>query len=79
MQFHNWPSDQPQIIPAGSSIFTDGSGFDTAFSNILVAAWAVVVADENGECISSISGVVPLAEAPEQIARDGEDDAVDVE
>ena len=76
IQFHNWPQDRPLVIPSGSVLFSDGAGFEGTYSSLRVASWSVHLGDVNGERISSISGVVPLSEAPDQIARDGSDYAI---
>ena len=36
----------------------------------------MVVLDRDGRTLAALFGVVPLAEAPEQVARDGEDFAI---
>eukprot|EP00959_Pyramimonas_sp_CCMP1952_P052886 1106119-Pyramimonas_sp.AAC.1 len=64
------------MLGTGMHVHTDGSAFEGRFRSLGVAGWAVVVTDGEGVVLSCIWGVVPLAEAPFQAARDGEDYAV---
>ena len=58
------------------TLFTDGSGLHPRWPQLRRAGWAVVQVDASGQLVAAAYGPVPHDEAPEQIARDGEDYAV---
>eukprot|EP00959_Pyramimonas_sp_CCMP1952_P349295 7318599-Pyramimonas_sp.AAC.1 len=62
----------------GHHVFVDGSGLDQAYPRLRTAGWSVVIYDETYKLVAEAWGAVPIAVAPEQLARDGEDYAVKV-
>jgi hypothetical protein len=58
------------------TLYTDGSGLHPRWPQLRRAGWAVVQVDSSGQLVSAAYGPVPSDEAPEQVARDGEDYAV---
>ena len=55
------------------TIFTDGSAVLTSYPDVQRAGWSLVKTDRFGNCVAACWGPVPLAMAPRQEARDGED------
>ena len=57
-------------------IFSDGSALNPAEASIRRAGWSLVQVSASGEVVSAAFGAVPMAVAPYQQARDGEDYAI---
>jgi len=72
----SWPDLGPYLD--GEHVFVDGSGYDQAYPSLRTAGFSVVVYDSGLRLIAEAWGAVPLSEAPEQLARDGEDYGVKV-
>jgi hypothetical protein len=71
----NWVN-RPAHGRMSGTLFTDGSGLHPRWPQLRRAGWSVVQVDSLGNLLSAAYGAVPVDEAPEQVARDGEDYAV---
>ena len=68
----HWVNRPPGGRMTGT-LFTDGSGLHGEHRPLRRAGWSVVQVDRFGVALHVAYGPVPVTEAPEQVARDGED------